>query len=50
MPEDIVILSGARTAIGTFGGALAAMPPIELGTAEKRHSPSNIDDTENIQK
>ena len=32
MPEDIVILSGARTAIGTFGGALAAMPPIELGT------------------
>ncbi|WP_071674297.1 acetyl-CoA C-acyltransferase family protein [Nioella nitratireducens] len=29
---DIVILSGARTAIGTFGGALAATPPIELGT------------------
>ncbi|WP_136634465.1 acetyl-CoA C-acyltransferase family protein [Pseudooceanicola onchidii] len=30
--EDIVILSGARTAIGTFGGSLAAIPPIELGT------------------
>ncbi|MDH3264644.1 MAG: acetyl-CoA C-acyltransferase family protein [Paracoccaceae bacterium] len=30
---DIVILSGARTAIGTFGGALAAVPPIDLGTA-----------------
>lgn len=30
--EDIVILSGARTAIGTFGGSLAATPPIELGT------------------
>ena len=29
--EDIVILSGARTAIGTFGGSLAATPPIELG-------------------
>ena len=32
MSDDIVILSGARTAIGTFGGALAAVPPIELGT------------------
>jgi acetyl-CoA C-acetyltransferase len=30
--EDIVILSGARTAIGTFGGSLAAIPPIETGT------------------
>jgi acetyl-CoA C-acetyltransferase len=30
---DIVILSGARTAIGTFGGALAAVPPIDLGAA-----------------
>ena len=27
---DIVILSGARTAIGTFGGSLAAIPPIDL--------------------
>ncbi len=26
---DIVILGGARTAIGTFGGALAGTPPIE---------------------
>ena len=30
---DIVILSAARTAIGGFGGALAATPPIELATA-----------------
>jgi acetyl-CoA C-acetyltransferase len=30
--EDIVILSGARTAIGTFGGSLANTPPIELAT------------------
>ena len=29
---DIVILGGARTAIGTFGGSLAAISPIELGT------------------
>ncbi|MBI1219831.1 MAG: acetyl-CoA C-acyltransferase [Rhodobacteraceae bacterium] len=29
---DIVILSGARTAIGTFGGALAAVRPTDLGT------------------
>lgn len=31
--SDIVILSGARTAIGTFGGALAGTAPIDLGTA-----------------
>ena len=30
--SEIMILSGARTAIGTFGGALAGTPPIELGT------------------
>ena len=29
---DIVILGGARTAIGTFGGTLAGTSPIELGT------------------
>ena len=28
IPRDIVILDGARTAIGTFGGALAGTPPI----------------------
>ncbi|SET76690.1 acetyl-CoA C-acyltransferase family protein [Oceanicella actignis] len=27
MPRDIVILDGVRTAIGTFGGALAGTPP-----------------------
>ncbi|WP_299825954.1 acetyl-CoA C-acyltransferase family protein [uncultured Roseobacter sp.] len=32
MTKDIVILDGARTAIGTFGGALAGTPPIDLGT------------------
>lgn len=29
--SDIMILSGARTAIGAFGGALAGTPPIDLG-------------------
>ena len=29
---DIVILGGARTAIGSFGGALAGVAPIDLGT------------------
>ncbi|MCR9123281.1 MAG: acetyl-CoA C-acyltransferase, partial [Phyllobacteriaceae bacterium] len=33
---DIVILSGARTAIGTFGGSLAATPPITLGAIAAR--------------
>ncbi len=33
MPREIVILSGARTAIGTFGGALAGTPPIQTGAA-----------------
>ncbi|PIL18291.1 3-ketoacyl-CoA thiolase [Puniceibacterium antarcticum] len=36
MSDDIVILSGARTAIGTFGGALAATPPIALGAIVAR--------------
>ena len=33
MSNEIVILGGARTAIGTFGGALAGTPPTDLGTA-----------------
>jgi acetyl-CoA C-acetyltransferase len=36
MTQDIVILDGARTAIGTFGGAFAATPPIELATAASK--------------
>ncbi|MEO3413412.1 acetyl-CoA C-acyltransferase family protein [Roseovarius sp. CAU 1744] len=35
---DIVLLDGARTAIGSFGGALAATPPIELGAAVAREA------------
>ena len=29
---DIFIVSGARTAIGTFGGSLASFRPADLGT------------------
>ncbi|MGB3315307.1 MAG: acetyl-CoA C-acyltransferase family protein [Albidovulum sp.] len=32
MNDEIVILSGARTAIGTFGGSLAGMAPIDIAT------------------
>lgn len=32
MTNDIVILDGARTPIGTFGGSLAGIPPVDLGT------------------
>ena len=31
--SDVVILAGARTAIGSFGGSLATLTPAELGTA-----------------
>ncbi len=36
--SDIVILGGARTAIGTFGGSLAATPPSALGAAVTREA------------
>jgi len=36
MTQDIVILDGARTAIGTFGGALAGTSPIDLATVAAR--------------
>ena len=31
--SDVVIIDGARTAIGSFGGSLAGLSPAELGTA-----------------
>lgn len=38
MSDDILILSGARTAIGTFGGSLAAIPPIDLAATVTREA------------
>jgi acetyl-CoA C-acetyltransferase len=29
--KEVVIVSGARTPIGTFGGALKDMPAVKLG-------------------
>ena len=31
MTDEVVIVSGVRTAIGTFGGSLSAVPPTKLG-------------------
>lgn len=36
MTDDIVILSGKRTAIGTFGGSLAGVAPIDLAATAAR--------------
>ncbi|CAM4300079.1 acetyl-CoA C-acyltransferase family protein [Palleronia rufa] len=36
MLDDIVILSGARTPVGTFGGSLSGTPPIELAATVTR--------------
>lgn len=36
MTDEIVILGGARTAIGTFGGAFKDTPPIDLATAASK--------------
>ncbi len=34
--EDIVLIEGARTAIGTFGGSLAGTPPVALAATVAR--------------
>ena len=33
MHKEVVVVSGARTAIGAFGGSLKAIPVVELGAA-----------------
>ena len=33
MPTEVVVVSGARTAIGAFGGSLKDIPVVELGAA-----------------
>src|SRR6185295_14554362 len=49
--SDVVILSGCRTAIGTFGGALKDQPAVRLGTIAVREalgrakvSPDHVDE------
>ena len=48
MQEEVVILSGSRTAIGSFGGSLKSVSPIELGTvvAKKALEISKVDKNE----
>jgi acetyl-CoA C-acetyltransferase len=36
--KEIIIASGARTAVGTFGGALKDVPPIDLGSTAIREA------------
>lgn len=36
--NEVVILSGVRTAIGTFGGSLQTVPPIELATIASKEA------------
>ena len=38
----IVILGGARTAIGTFGGSLAGIAPIDLGATAAKAALVNL--------
>lgn len=38
MTHDVVILDGARTAIGTFGGSLAGVAPTALATAVSKEA------------
>ena len=48
MQEEVVILSGSRTAIGSFGGSLKSVSPIELGivVAKKALEISEVDKNE----
>ena len=36
--RDVVVVSAVRTAIGTFGGSLKDVPPIEIGTTVVREA------------
>ncbi len=38
MEREVVVVSGVRTAVGDFGGALKDMPPTELGAQVVREA------------
>jgi acetyl-CoA C-acetyltransferase len=40
---EVVVLSGVRTAVGTFGGSLKDMPPTDLGAAVVREAVKRAD-------
>ena len=39
VPEKIVLLDGARTPVGSFGGAFKNVPAHELGAAAAKAAP-----------
>ncbi|PID40059.1 MAG: acetyl-CoA C-acyltransferase, partial [Proteobacteria bacterium] len=39
--QEVVIVSGARTAVGAFGGSLKAVPVVDLGAAVMRAAVKN---------
>ena len=41
MTEEVVLLSGSRTAIGSFGGSLKSVSPIDLGTLVAKEAIKN---------
>ncbi|MDR2155407.1 MAG: acetyl-CoA C-acyltransferase, partial [Burkholderiaceae bacterium] len=38
MAREVVVVSGVRTAIGTFGGSLKDTPPVDLGALVVKES------------
>ena len=40
--QEVVVLSGVRTAIGSYGGSLKDNPPTELGAAVVREAPTRL--------
>jgi acetyl-CoA C-acetyltransferase len=43
MPREVVVVSAVRTAIGTFGGSLKDVPPIDLATLVVKESLARAD-------
>jgi acetyl-CoA C-acetyltransferase len=43
MPDEAVIISGVRTAVGTFGGAVTSVPPVKLGEIVVREALARAD-------
>jgi len=39
MMQDVVIVSGIRTPVGTFGGTLKSTPVVQLGTLVLKRDP-----------
>ena len=42
--REVVVVSAVRTAIGTFGGSLKDLPPIQLGAMVVKEALARADD------